>query len=221
MEVILQKDVKSLGKTGDRVRVRPGYARNYLFPKKLAMALDESKLKEWKHKQRIIEARKKKAEKERDGLLEKLASTHLTFKRETRADGQLFGSVSPMDISRELEIKHHLSVDKRDITVEPLKTTGDHQVKVVLDSKRQTEIKVTVRQIVSEKDQTAKQEKKKPGLLSRIFSAGEKTEEEQTHESAGESAGDLLEEPKPSEETAKTDTKTTESSVPAKEDDQD
>ncbi|MCY4512200.1 MAG: 50S ribosomal protein L9, partial [Bdellovibrionales bacterium] len=151
MELILQKDVKNLGKAGDRVSVRPGYARNYLLPKKLALTLDEGRLGEWKHKQQVIEASKKKAALERDQLLEKLSSIHLVFERESRAGGHLFGSVSPVDISRELEQQHGLLVDKRDITTEPLKTEGEHQIKISLDTKRQTEIKVTVKKILLEK----------------------------------------------------------------------
>ena len=156
MEIILQKDIKNLGKAGDRVRVRPGYARNYLLPKKLALTLDETRLGEWRHKQQVIEARKKKAVSERDLLLKKLSVVHLTFEKESRAGGHLFGSVSPVDISRELEQKQGLLVDKRDIAMEPLKTEGEHQVKITLDSDRQTEIKVTIKKILSEKDKRKK-----------------------------------------------------------------
>ena len=66
MRLILEKDVKNLGKAGDEVSVKPGYARNYLLPKNLATTLNESRLKEWKHKKYIIEVRKKKAEEERE-----------------------------------------------------------------------------------------------------------------------------------------------------------
>ena len=163
MELILQKDVKNLGKAGDRVNVRPGYARNYLLPKKLALTLDESRLSEWKHKQQVIEASKKKAAVERDQLLEKLSSVHLVFERESRTGGHLFGSVSPVDISRELEQKHGLLVDKRDIASEPLKTEGEHQIKVALDSKRQVEIKVTVKKIFLETEKQKKAESTSAG----------------------------------------------------------
>ena len=156
MELILQKDIKNLGKAGDRVRVRPGYARNYLLPKTLALTLDETRLGEWKHKQRVIEARKKKAASERDLILKKLSVVHLTFERESRPGGHLFGSVSQVDISRELEQKQGLLVDKRDIITEPLKTEGEHQVKIALDSERQTEIKITIKKIISEKDKRQK-----------------------------------------------------------------
>lgn len=178
MDIILQKDIKNLGKAGDRVSVKPGYARNYLLPKKLALVLDENRLGEWKHKQRIIEARKKKALQERNLLLEKLSSIHLTFEREGQTGGRLFGSISPVDISRELEQKHHLSVDKRDIATEPLKTVGDHPVKIALDSERQTEIKVTIKRIITEKD------KKKKTSVSSTTGRKEKQHTKETGENA-------------------------------------
>ena len=162
MDLILQKDIKNLGKAGDRVRVRPGYARNYLLPKKLALVLNENRLGEWKHRQKITEARKKKALLERESLLKKLSAVHLIFKREGQAGGRLFGSISPADISRELEQKHRLPVDKRDIAPELLKTVGEHRVKISLDPKRQTEIKVTVQKILSEKDKRAAGKKPVP-----------------------------------------------------------
>ena len=184
MDLILQKDVKNLGKAGDRVHVRPGYARNYLLPKKLALTLDESRLGEWKHKQQVIEASKKKAVSARDQLLKKLSSVHLTFERESRTGGHLFGSVSPVEISRELEQKHGLLVDKRDIAAEPLKTVGEHQVKIALDSERQTEIKVIIKKIFSEKDK-----QKRTGDTSSV----EKEEKQQAKEaeaSTDEKAGE-------------------------------
>ena len=198
MELILQKDIKNLGKAGDRVRVRPGYARNYLLPKKLALTLDETRLGEWKHKQQVIRACKKKAASERDLLLKKLSVVHLTFEKESRAGGHLFGSVSPVDISRELEQKQGLLVDKRDIAMEPLKTEGEHQVKITLDSKRQTEIKVTVKKILSEKDKR----KKAGGDPSSVKEEPGKSEEQQAKD-PGESEG------------GKTETEKTDSQKPA------
>lgn len=184
MDLILQKDVKNLGKAGDHVRVKPGYARNYLLPKKLALTLDESRLGEWKHKQQVIEAGKKKAASERDQLLKKLSSVHLTFERESRAGGHLFGSVSPVDISRELEQKHKFLVDKRDIAAEPLKTVGEHQVKIALDSQRQTEIKVTIKKVFSEKDK-----QKRTGETSPVKEE-EKQQAKETEASTEEKAGE-------------------------------
>ena len=184
MDLILQKDVKNLGKAGDRVRVKPGYARNYLLPKRLALTLDESRLGEWKHKQQVIKASKKKAASARDQLLKKLSSVQLTFERESRTGGHLFGSVSPVEISRELEQKHGLLVDKRDIAAEPLKIVGEHQVKIALDSERQTKIKVIIKKIFSEKDK-----QKRTGSTSSVEKE-EKQHAKEAEASADEKAGE-------------------------------
>lgn len=160
MKLILEKDVKNLGKAGDKVSVKPGYARNWLLPKKLAVTLDKSRLKEWKHKQYIIEVRKKKAGEERDKILSKIKEICLVFEKEAKSGGQLFGSVSPAEISKELFEKHDLSVDKKDIVfLTPLKTVGTHQVQVVLDTRREATLSVNIKKTSSQKDKTFKEKK--------------------------------------------------------------
>lgn len=146
MKLILEKDVKNLGKTGDTVSVKPGYARNYLLPQKLAITSTASHFKEWKHKKHLIEIRKKNAVKEREKTIAHLKNIHLVFEKEARSGGQLFGSLSPVEISKALAEKHNLSVDKRDIFFEPIKTTGKHKVKVALDSERETFLLLTIKQ---------------------------------------------------------------------------
>ena len=152
MRLILEKDVKNLGKAGDEISVKAGYARNCLLPKKLAIPLNETRRKEWKHKKYIIEIRKKKAEEERGETISKLAKIHLTFEKEARNQNQLFGSVSAVEISKMLEEKHGLFVDKKDILSEPLKTTGQHKVKITLDSKRETFLSITINKSAHKKD---------------------------------------------------------------------
>ena len=152
MKLILEKDVKNLGKAGDEISVKPGYARNYLLPQKLATTLNETRIKEWKHKHYIIEIRKKKAEEERKKTISCLDKIHLTFEKEARSQGQLFGSVSSGEISKVLEEQHNLSIDKRDILSDPLKTTGIHKVKIALDSKRETFLSITIKKVSAKKE---------------------------------------------------------------------
>ena len=164
MKLILEKDVKNLGKAGDQVSVKPGYARNWLLPKKLAISLNKNRLKEWKHKQHIIEVRKKKAGEERNKILTRLENIHLVFEKEARSQGQLFGSLSAVEISKALEEKHKLLVDKRDILSDPLKTTGKHKVKIALDSQRETFLSLTIKAVAKKEspqmEETASSEKK-------------------------------------------------------------
>ena len=148
MKLILQTDVKNLGKTGDQVSVKKGFARNYLIPKGYAVLMNKNRLKAWEHQKVIIEAKKRKAISERQSLIEKLSSIKLKFKKEAQKDNRLFGSVTAHEISQSLEKLHNLSVDKRDIHFTELKTVGEHSVMIKLDSENQTEIKLSIKGIV-------------------------------------------------------------------------
>src|SRR4051812_20517285 len=99
MKVILQQDVKDLGKVGELVTVKQGYARNFLFPRKLAVVATESNEVEWAHLTKMAEAKKKKAMGARKEVISKLQGLTLTFKLETAAESEkLFGSVTSHDI---------------------------------------------------------------------------------------------------------------------------
>src|SRR4051794_20772308 len=128
MKVILQKDVKDLGKVGDMVNVKTGYARNFLFPRQLAIIATESRQTEYNHLKKVAEIKRKKAMSGRQELINKLQGTTLNFRLEAAADSEkLFGSVTNMDISKQLEA-NGFSVDKRDIHLEePIKLLGQHK----------------------------------------------------------------------------------------------
>lgn len=94
MKVILQKDVKNLGKVGELVNVKQGYARNFLFPRQLAIVATEEKVSEWTHLKKVADIKKKKALSGRQELIKKLQGLTLNFKLEAAADSEkLFGSV--------------------------------------------------------------------------------------------------------------------------------
>ncbi len=144
MKVILQDDVKDLGKVGDLVNVSNGYARNFLFPRKLAMEATEKKVAEWKHLQQVAEAKKKKAQSKRKELIEKLSGVTLTFQVEAGETEKIFGSVTHFDVSNELE-QQGFSVDKRDIVIaEQIKVLGQHKATVNLGEGLETEITLVV-----------------------------------------------------------------------------
>lgn len=130
MKVILQKDVKDLGKVGDLVNVSLGFARNLLFPKKLAVEATESRVKEWNHLKRVAESKKKQAMAQRQELLNKIKGTTVTFKVQAGEGEKLFGTVTTTDISKALE-KQGFSVDRRDIHLEEqIKILGTHKATV-------------------------------------------------------------------------------------------
>ena len=127
MKVILQKDVKDLGKVGDLVSVSEGFARNLLFPRKLALEATEKRVNEYNHLKRVAESKKKKALGERQEVLNKIKGTTVAFKLNAGENDKLFGTVTTTDISKGLE-KLGFSVDRKDIHLEePIKVLGTHK----------------------------------------------------------------------------------------------
>ena len=130
MEVILREDVPGLGIIGEVVRVKPGYARNFLLPRGIAVEADQRRVKELEHHKRIIEAKKGR---ERSGWEERagqLDGTALETEARASKRGRLFGSVSSADIAALLADKGY-EIDRRQIMLaEPIKRTGTHEVGV-------------------------------------------------------------------------------------------
>jgi large subunit ribosomal protein L9 len=145
MKVILQKDVKDVGKVGELVNVSQGFARNFLFPRKMAVEATEKRLKEWDHLKRVSEAKKKKALAERQEVINKVSGATVTFKMSAGADSdKLFGSVTTSDISKELE-KQGFSVDRRDIHMEEqIKILGQHKAVIRYGDGMEAQIKINV-----------------------------------------------------------------------------
>ncbi|QDK36129.1 50S ribosomal protein L9 [Bdellovibrio sp. NC01] len=145
MKVILQKDVKDVGRVGELVNVSEGFARNFLFPRKLAAEATEKRVKEYEHLKRVADAKKKKAIAERQALLAKINNTTVTFKMQAGADSdKLFGTVTTTDISKELQKAGH-SVDRRDIHLEePIKVLGQHKAVVRYAEGLEAKIQISV-----------------------------------------------------------------------------
>lgn len=147
MKVILQKDVKDLGKVGDLVSVSEGFARNLLFPRKLALEATEKRVNEYNHLKRVAESQKKKAMAERQELLNKIKGTTVGFKLNAGENDKLFGTVTTTDISKGLE-KLGFSVDRKDIHLEePIKVLGTHKATIRLSEGLETSIQVAVERV--------------------------------------------------------------------------
>jgi large subunit ribosomal protein L9 len=124
MKVILKQNVPNLGDIGDLKDVAPGYARNHLLPRGLAVEATASKLKEWQQQREKIETENRLQEKIAQSLASKLASQSLIFKMQAGEGGRLFGSVTPADICEQLQAKG-FEVDKKKIELnEPIKSIG-------------------------------------------------------------------------------------------------
>lgn len=144
MEVILKEDIVDLGKMGEVVRVRDGYARNYLLPRGLVLVANKKNLKGFEHQKRVIGAQREKVVKQAQGLSDKLAAVSLVIAVKTGEEGKLFGSVTNMDIERALREKG-FDIERRKIHLdEPIRNLGDFEVPVRLAADVTATIRVSV-----------------------------------------------------------------------------
>lgn len=144
MEVILKEDIPKVGKMGEVVRVRDGYARNYLLPRGLVLVANKRNLKVFEHQKRVVSAQKERVVKQAQGLSEKLAGTLLTIPVKAGEEGKLFGSVTNMDIEKALRAKG-FEIERRRIHLdEPIKSLGDYEVPVRLTAEVTAMVKVSV-----------------------------------------------------------------------------
>lgn len=132
MEVILREDVPHLGNIGDLVKVKPGFARNYLLPRGLAVVADKRNLRALEHEQRVAAEKRERALRSAETQAQKLSAMRVTLKARAGEEGKLFGSITNLDIERALAAEG-LSVDRRRIRLEdPIKQLGEHRVTVQL-----------------------------------------------------------------------------------------
>jgi large subunit ribosomal protein L9 len=145
IEVILLEDVPELGRSGDACRVRSGYARNFLFPKKRAvtMTAGTKRLIEKKRADALVRLSREKDEAE--ALLLKLEKLTLTCSVKANADGRLFGSVSPADVLAKLAADTGVTLQKKQLAMyEPFKSLGDHEATLQLHPEVRGKLKVKV-----------------------------------------------------------------------------
>lgn len=144
MEVILREDIEKLGHRGEVVKVAPGYARNFLLPKKLAVAATPSNKKIVEQEREAYLRREAKAKNEAEELGRMLASLTVTISQRAGDEGHLFGSVTAKDIADGLE-RQNYTIDRRKIQLEdPIKNTGEYKIPVRLHREVTAEIAVNV-----------------------------------------------------------------------------
>ena len=145
MRVILIREVKGLGRHDDIVNVSEGYARNYLFPRRLAVQATKANLAELEKRHRAEESRGEKSIEEAKDLADQLAEVQLTVKGKVGAGTKLYGSITHADIAEELEKQTGIKIDKRKIELEePIKSLGTYDVPVRLHREAVTHLKLEV-----------------------------------------------------------------------------
>jgi large subunit ribosomal protein L9 len=144
MKLILREDVENLGKGGELVEVKPGYGRNYLLPRGLAVLANPRNLREIEHQKQVAAAKAAKMRASAEALAKRLAETPLSLKRKVGEQDKLYGSVTAMDIAEALA-QRGLSIDRRSIGLsEPIKTVGEFEVPVKLHHEVAGKVKVRV-----------------------------------------------------------------------------
>ncbi|MBB6716759.1 50S ribosomal protein L9 [Clostridium gasigenes] len=144
MKVILLQDVKNMGKKGDVIEASDGYARNFLFPKKLAMQANDNNL-------HVLNAKKENERKKKLAELEaaqKLASElkgkEITIKAKVGDKGKLFGAITNKDVVTLINAKFKLEIDKKKVIMDTIKIAGTYEIEIKLYPEVTTKMKVII-----------------------------------------------------------------------------
>jgi len=144
MEVILKEDIANLGKIGEVVRVRDGFARNYLLPRGLVLEANRKNLKVFEHQKKVVGDQKQKIMRHAQSVADQLTGVSLTIPMRAGEEGRLFGSVTNMQIEKALKAQG-LNVERRKIHLdEPIKALGDYEIPIRLSADVTVTLKLSV-----------------------------------------------------------------------------
>ena len=145
MEVILLKDVKSLGKKGDIVKVNDGYARNYILPQKVGVEANTKNLNDLKLQKKNEEKQKAEALAEAKALADTLKESTVEVKMKAGEGGKTFGSISTKEIAAAIKEQLKLDIDKKKMVIDvPMKNLGSYIIKIKLHPQVTAELTVKV-----------------------------------------------------------------------------
>ena len=144
MKIILISDYNGLGKAGDLIDVKPGFARNRLLPQGLALRASKKNIALIEEKKKVIENSKKREDASQKDLLNKLSKAEITIEAQVGEEDKMFGTITAIDIQKSLKEKG-LVIDRNTIMLDaPIKSLGIFQVKVQLSIDNECEVKVYV-----------------------------------------------------------------------------
>ena len=144
MELILKKTVDTLGEEGDIVQVKPGFGRNYLIPKKMAVIANKANLTLLEQEKAVIETRKEKQRQDAETQSKKISGTSITIEHRVGEEDKLFGSVTAADIAEKLA-ELDIQIDKKNILLpESIKTLGEVVVPIKVGFQTTSEITVSI-----------------------------------------------------------------------------
>jgi large subunit ribosomal protein L9 len=144
MEIILTENVKGLGQIGDVVNVKPGYSRNFLIPRGLAVEANQRNLKEMEHHKRQLTRKAEKLSQEAAAVKARIEALECVFSLRASEEGKLFGSVTSMELEAAMA-EQGVEIDRRKIQLDqPIKTLGEHVVDIKLNAGANASLKVRV-----------------------------------------------------------------------------
>lgn len=145
MKVILLADVKGKGKKDQVIEVSDGYARNFLFSKKLAVEADTKALNELKGREASRQHKHDVAKASAEEIAKRLETVVLSLSRKAGADNKLYGAITTKEIAQQLKLEHNIDVDKKKLSIEnPIKAFGTYKIKAKLFSDVSATITVQV-----------------------------------------------------------------------------
>lgn len=144
MQIILREDITNLGRPGDVVKVRDGYARNFLLPRNLAIEANPKNLRAFEHQKRLALMRREAKKGEALKMKERLEALRINIAARAGEEGKLFGSVTNIDVERALR-EQGFDIERRKVILpEPIKQLGDYTVAVKLDPEVDASLKISV-----------------------------------------------------------------------------
>jgi large subunit ribosomal protein L9 len=144
IQVVLKDDVEKLGKSGELVRVKPGYARNFLLPRGLAVTATRENITQIEHEKKVAVTRAAKAKGDASAVAKTIEGISVELKVQVGEGDKMFGSIGVKDIAEALEKKGQKVDRKKIILAEPIKTLGEHTATIKLGYEVTATVKVTV-----------------------------------------------------------------------------
>lgn len=132
MKVLLKADVPKIGKKGEILEVKEGYARNFLFPNGMAVEASGGAMKQVEAEKKALERKKSKEKEEAQALADRIKGTTITLRHKAGEEGRLFGSITSAEVAEALKQKG-FTIDKKQVVLEePIRLVGGHEVKIKL-----------------------------------------------------------------------------------------
>jgi large subunit ribosomal protein L9 len=178
MKVLLIKDVYNLGRAGEVKKVADGYARNFLLPKRMAVAASVGAMKQIEKIEAAAAKKRELLNEEMSGLAEQIAALELTFKAKVGETGKLYGSITSQTIIDAVNEKLKVNLDRHQMETQPLREVGEHKVRIRLTFDLVPELKAIVESEDVELEEEDSGKKQRTAKIEEVVEAQEAAQEE-------------------------------------------